>query len=342
MRKGTEVTQRTPPPDLAPQSPAVAFERFIELVRNSSAVFDADPDVVLNLLRPFLVNPERDERYVREMAEAYGVAQFTRMLRRIPLMKSAMWMGRKVLGTMEQYLPDFIARLRDLENALRTSLRPGSIALHINPIRYIDTPAGFGRSVFHRYRVEVQTLIESTPEDALQSIGVDVTATAGTTEVIVDNMTPQAGFSAVGLKQGAGAQFGHQMTTTEKVSSGGEVSAAGAKVVTGVESTFAEQFSATLSSTAETTVGRIEQYLIARRIGNRAIWRAVAGIGPIDVAGTTYAIDVLIPAETNQMDLHVVARVEWFQAGTVPAELRRTLLLPNPSSVSSLVIRATE
>ena len=168
---------RTPPPDLAPQSPAAAFGRFVELVRSSPLMFDADPDAVLSLLRPFLVNPNRDEPHVRAIAEAYGAAQVTKVLGNFPIMKQVLqltkWRTRG--STMEKYLPDLIKRLRALEAALRTELRPGSITLHLKPVRYLDTPPGFGSENFHRYRIQVQTLIESTPDDALEAVAVQLT-----------------------------------------------------------------------------------------------------------------------------------------------------------------------
>jgi hypothetical protein len=77
--------------------------------------------------------------------------------------------------------------------------------------------------------------------------------------------------------------------------------------------------------------------LIAQRIGNRAMWRALASVGPIDAAGAEYTADVLIPADSQGVDVRVGARVEWLRAGAVPAELRRTVVLPRPAVESRLV-----
>jgi hypothetical protein len=330
---------RTPPPDLAPQSPAAAFERFIELVRSSSVLFDADPEAVFSLLRPFLANPRRDEPHVREIVEAYGYARMSKMFRRLPL-KQMLWLSSwgKLRGTstMEQYSPELIKRLRDLEATLRTELRPGSITLQLKPVRYLDTPDGLSER-FHRYRVQVQTLIESTPEDALQAVAVELTVNAGAAELVVDDISPQAGFSAVGIKETGGLQVGHQQMSSEKDTVGAEISAVGAKVSIGAESASTEQSSTLVTIGGEKTVARVEQYLIARRIGNRAMWRALASVGPIDAAGAEYTADVLIPADSQGVDVRVGARVEWLRAGAVPAELRRTVVLPRPAVESRLV-----
>jgi hypothetical protein len=104
---------------------------------------------------------------------------------------------------MEQSAPDFINRLRELEATLRTELRPGSITLHLKPMRYLDTPAGFGGQTFHRFRIQVQTLIDSTPDDALQAVAVELTLNDGAADLVIDDISPQAGFSAVGLKETA-------------------------------------------------------------------------------------------------------------------------------------------
>jgi hypothetical protein len=325
---------RTPPPDLAPQNPAAAFERFVELVRSSSAVFDADPDAVLSLLRPFLANPNRDEPHVREIAEAYGVARLSMVFRSFPLMKQAVRLARWGFGTMEQYSPNLIKRLRALEATLRTELRPGSITLHLKPVRHLDTPTGFGAKTFQRYRLQVQTLIEATPDDALQAVVVELTATARETEPVVDDISPLAGFSAVGLKRTGAVQVGHQHTLSEKETGGAEISGLGGKLSLGAESVSGEQFSTMIAAGGERTVARVEQYLIARKIGNRAIWRAVAGVGPIDAAGAEYTADILLAADSEEIDVRVDARAEWLRAGAVPAELRRTVILPRPVAES--------
>jgi len=153
----------------------------------------------------------------------------------------------------------------------------------------------------------------------------------------VDDIAPQAGFSAVGLKRTAGLQVGHQQTSSEKETAGAEISGVGAKLSTGVESVSTEQSSTLVTVGGEKTVARVEQYLIARRIGNRAMWRALAGVGPIDAAGAEYTADVLVPAGSQEIDIRVEARVEWFRAGAVPAELSRTVVLPRPAAEARLV-----
>jgi hypothetical protein len=317
-------------PELPPQSPAAAFERFIELVRTSPPVFDADPETVLSLIRPFLANPVRDEPHVRQISQAYAAALLGKALNRIPLMKHfsrlVMW-GKP---TMEDHSPRFIDRLRALESALLSELRPGSISLNLKPIRYLDSPEGFGAGAFHRYRIQVQTLIESTADDAMDAVAIELAVGSGADDAIVDDISPQAGFSAVALKQTAGVQLGRKYTSSNEVKAGAEISGPLAKVSTEATSGSVEQASILETAGGESTLARVEQYLIARMIGNRAMWRALAGVGPIDASGASYTADVLVPAKARSLDVRVDARVEWLHAGAVPAELRQTLELPHP------------
>lgn len=325
--------QSFPPPtqDLAPQSPVAAFERFIEVVRSRSAIFDADPEVLLSLLRPFLANPSRDEPHVRQIAEAYGATQMVKAITLIPLMKLVIRLTRWRRPTIGQYSPNLIKRLRALEATLRTEIRPGSIALYLKPIRYLDTPGGLGTESFHRYRFQVQTLIESTPDDALQAVEVKLTVNAGIAEAVVDDICPQAGFSAVGLKRTDSLEVGQQQMLSDEVTADAEISGTVAKISTGAKSVSKEHSSVLATAGGEKTVARVEQYLIARMIGNRAMWRVIAGLGPIDAAGADYTADVLVPVGAQAVEIRVDARVEWLRSGAVPAELRRTVALPRPA-----------
>ena len=83
-----------------------------------------------------------------------------------------------------------------------------------------------------------------------------------------------------------------------------------------------------MSAASERTAARVEQYLVARKIGQRAIWRAVANVGPIDAAGAEYTADFLVPDGTKEIRLSVDAKIEWLRAGVAPARLEQALVLP--------------
>ena len=51
-------------------------------------------------------------------------------------------------------------------------------------------------------------------------------------------------------------------------------------------------------------------------------------VGPIDAAGEEYSIDVLVPEGVHEIHQQVEARLKWFRAGIVPAEVRRRVKLP--------------
>jgi hypothetical protein len=77
-------------------------------------------------------------------------------------------------------------------------------------------------------------------------------------------------------------------------------------------------------------MARAEQYLIARKAENRAFWRALAGIGPLDVGGIEYSADLLIPDGVSELILKLEAKADRRRAGVAPAEMERTLSLPRP------------
>ena len=237
-------------------------------------------------------------------------------------------LSKRFQGTMEDISPPFIQRLRALEAALKNELRPGSVTIHIKPTRYIETPSGFGNGHLLRYRIQVQTLVEDSVDDVLEAVSLDIRVAAENAEVQVDDMSPKAAFSTVSRKSAAAVQVGIKQTRADKQVVAGEISGGGAKTSSSLESSTSREESLSLSQGNEQTVARVEQYLVARKVANRALWRVIAGVGPIDAAGEEYSIDVLVPEGVHEIDLHVEARLEWFRAGIVPAEIRRRLKLP--------------
>jgi hypothetical protein len=304
----------TSPVDKAPNTPADAFAQFVEVVRKSrTGEINAASDDLYLLLRPFLINPARHEEHVRVIVKGIALAHFCETFGTSELFQLARLFRR---GTTEQSDPDFIKKLRALEGALTSDLRPGSVSLHQKPIRYLDTPTGYGDAILHRYRVQVQLGVDVSISEALDAVSLEMTVEAAGAEIIVDDITPAPGFSVVGLRRSTGIQSTLAETTTAKASAGAEVGAGGSKVTSSVEATSAEQRSTLHSLSAEHTLSRVEQYLIARKAGNRAFWRALAGIGEIDVGGIEYSADLLVPDSVREVALKVEAKVEWRRAGT--------------------------
>lgn len=319
-----------------PSSPAEAFAQFVELIRKSPVGLVGVPaDDIFHLLRPFIVNPARNQAAVREIAEAFGTAEMATTL--APVLKLIRWIpgNKKLKGTIEQFNPNLVERLRTLETMLKTNLLPGSVVVYLKPVQYLETPQGYGLIELHRYRVIVQTLVDPSEGDALDAVSIQLTATAdNAADVVVDGMSPQPGFSVVGVKASSGAQHGMQDTISEKEGITSEISGAGAKISGGLETTHSVQESTLISIGTERSLARVEQYLIARKAGNRAIWRALAGIGPIDASGIEYVADLLVPDSVGEILIRVEAKVDWAYAGTIPTDVQKTLPLPRPQRLS--------
>lgn len=319
----------------AQQSTAAAFETFIEVLRKSSPTLDdLDPSLLVGLMRPFLVNPTRDAAPFKEVLDAYAAATMARTISKIAVVRLLLRLGKAGLRTptFEALAPDLISRLKHMEAVLRSDIKPGSIALVLKPIRYLDTPAGFGKATLHRYRLQAQTLVEQTADDEMQATSLEISAVGEGADVFVDDMQPSAAFSTVALKRSSGMQLGQQATVNEKAAAGGELSGAVGKVSTALEHVSTEQASASVTFANEMSASRVQQYLVARKLGNRAIWRAVAGVGPIDAAGAEYTADFLVPASIRQLHVRVDAKVEWLRLGVSAAELDVDVSLPEPTA----------
>ena len=193
-----------------------------------------------------------------------------------------------------------------------------------------------GPPPLHRYRVIVQTIVEPSDADSLTSVELELTATCSDgTEIVVDAISPQPGFSAIGLKSSKGTQHGTEETAAEKATVGSELSATGAKVSSSIETSRSVKESSLFSIGTERSIAQVEQYLIARKAGNRAMWRALAGVGPIDASGLEYMADLLVPDSVPEMQVSVEAKVDWLYAGTTPAAVQKTFSLPRPRQMAA-------
>jgi len=54
------------------------------------------------------------------------------------------------------------------------------------------------------------------------------------------------------------------------------------------------------------------------------------GVGPLDAGGVQYSADLLVPDGVRELAIRFEAKADWRRAGVVPAEMRRTILLPHP------------
>jgi hypothetical protein len=156
----------------SPTSPAEAFAQFVELIRKSPAALVGVPaEDFLHLLRPFIINPARNGAAVRQIVEAFGIARASTLMAPLfkPTLKLIGWMpGRwRLKGTVEQFNPTYVDRLRALETMLKKDLLPGSVAVYVKPVQYLETPPGYGLIELHRYRVIVQTLVDPSEADTL-------------------------------------------------------------------------------------------------------------------------------------------------------------------------------
>lgn len=312
------------------QSPVAAFEHFVDIVRRSRGLSDVEPDTIRPLLRPFLANPHRDDAPVREIVNAIGAATFSSLIRRLPGFN---WIFPRMFGPMEKWAPQYVARLTELEAILKNHLTPGSVTIHLMPVRFLEMPSGFGRSPQLRYRLQVQTLIDVPEGDHLEAVSLEVRALSQE-GVVFEELSPSAAFSSVTRKNSIGAQTGLKHTATQRDSASVNIGGAKAGLSSSRDVTHSEEVSVTMSSGAEQTNSTVEQYLVARMAANRAVWRVIAGVGPIDPAGLQYTVDFLAPPQTRELELEIDARIEWRRAGAVPAELRQRLLLPSPDDES--------
>jgi hypothetical protein len=315
----------------APQTPAQAFERYVEIVRKSPDYrINVQPQELMTLILPFLANPQRHGNHVAVLVMSFALAL-------LQVMKSFFGKpGSLFRWVMNRFIPrelrwnQYRAGLQELERLLFEELKPGSVYLHLKPTRYLETPAGYGERRLHRYRIQTQLAVEPTKEDTLAGVAVELTLEAAGADVTIDAISPQAGFSAVGVRNSAGIQLGEQETVSTKAVLQTELLAVPVKVKSEGEMSRLQQQTKSLSVGAEQTLSRVEQYLMARVAGHRVYWRALAGVGPLDVGGIEYSVDILAPEAITEVAVKIRAGVDWQRAGTIPAELNQSITLPRP------------
>ncbi|XAZ81990.1 hypothetical protein A6C57_27725 (plasmid) [Fibrella sp. ES10-3-2-2] len=321
------------PSHLEPRNSVAAYEQLIEIVKNSKHSM-ASPQTLFGLLRPFLINPDRDTEFVSTIVVMYGVSVFWEAIRRTPLKRPVQWLlsrGKRNESLLE-IQGNLLNQLQTLEENLRKRIKPGSIDLHINPVRYLETPVGFGSNGYHKYRLQLQTLVEETKDDFLQTVSVAIEITDPSTGIMVERMMPEAGFSTIGLKKSISSQSNHQQITGEKRIISGEIAGGIVKGSAINETTYLEQQTHGSAFGNEQSSSQVEQYQFARKFSNKATWKIIAGVGPTDVGGLEYMIEILVPVSISSVSVAIKATIEWLNAGTVGTELTRELKLPTISN----------
>ncbi|RYF74510.1 MAG: hypothetical protein EOO39_08475 [Cytophagaceae bacterium] len=329
--KHTEGTDA--PSHLQPRNSVAAYEQLIEIVKNSKHGM-ASPQTLLGLLRPFLINPDRDTEYVSTIVGLYSMSVFWEAIRRTPLKRPIQWFlsrGKRNDSLLE-IQENLLNQLQTLEENLRKRIRPGSIDLHINPIRYLETPDGFGNYGYHKYRLQLQTLVEETKDDSLQTVSVVIEITTPSTGVMIERMVPEAGFSTIGLKKSISNQSSHQHVTGEKRIVSGEMASGIVKGSAINETTYSDQQTYGSAFGNEQSSSQVDQYQYARKFSNKATWKILAGVGPTDVGGLEYTLEILVPVSISSINVAIKATIEWLNAGTVGSELTCELKLPTISN----------
>lgn len=312
----------------APQGPLDAFESFAALIRDSSDPFERDPDVFLAHLRPFLQNPPRTQHHVKEIIDSYSMATLypliSRFYEKVPFF--GQWFLRRLLTP---YLEQKRKRITELTDTLREDLQPGAVRIHVKPIRALGVPSGFDQK-YRAYLVQVQILVEDTPDDSIVSVDVGFQLGADGNDISIDVLTPGPAFSEVQRKDVAETQMGlsHNQSMTKSVDGG--LSGGIAKLSGGVELAKSTTGSLSVSGGVEQSTSSAEQYLAARMLGPRATWNVLAGIGAIDVAANEYAAQFKAPADVKDIELQVDVTVTWFRLGQIPAAVRDVVVLPEP------------
>ncbi|MCX6212843.1 hypothetical protein [Spirosoma sp.] len=339
--KDTNVEQaeeNNAPSHFQPRNSVDAYEQLIEIVKNSKHSM-ASPQTILGLLRPFLINPDRDTEYVSTIVGLFSISVFWEAIRHTPLRRPILWFlsrGKRNESLLE-IQGNLLNQLQTLEENLRKRIKPGSIDLHINPVRYLETPVGFGIDGYHKYRLQLQTLVEETNDDLLQTVSVAIEITTPSAGITIERMVPEAGFSTIGLKKSISSQSSHQKVIGEKRIVSGEMASGIVKGSAINETTYSEQQTQGLVSGNEQSSSQVEQYQFARKFSNKAIWKIIAGVGPTDVGGLEYTIEVLVPISITAISVSIKATIEWQNSGTVGTELTCEIKLPATNSGSQTV-----
>jgi len=213
-------------------------------------------------------------------------------------------------------------------------LRPGSVSLVLKPVQYIDTPSGFGDAK-HLYKLQLQLVAELSADDILEGVDVEMTVKSAKAEITIDEIFPKPGFSVIGVKSTVGLISGNKGINTVGTSVVGEVGGKGAKATGSMGKTHTEEVSRLINVAKEEEKEGVEQYLIARNIGNGAMWRVLAGKGPVDAGGLEYSAHLLVPVDVLELALKAQGRAYWRRGGEVPASLRFPALLPHDPSFAA-------
>jgi hypothetical protein len=337
----SEPQQPSTPPGLY-QTPAGAYTRFLELIRKSPAGrLEATPDELMPLLEPFLANPERHWRQVSEIVRVIGYAHVFQTLYKFPAMRRLMAFSARLTqghkGTMESAAPEFIARLRKLGSELTRELHAGETLVHVRPLRYLDTPAGYAGRPRHKHELAIQIAVEPMESDEPSFLDARLTV-EGAPDVDIGEIAPTAAYTSFTMEESVSAEQSRQSTLSGKLASEFELSATLAKTKVQAEAASSDMAAASRSASRKRTYADTEQQVLARRSGRTVFWRIQRSRGPVDVGAVDLKAELLVPENVRTLQVRLDVAVDWEHAGRSPASLTKTLDVPSPPVKSLLTL----
>jgi hypothetical protein len=304
--------------------PAQAFQRFYELIETEDLPFgEADRDDYLNLLRPFLVNPDRHEQHVRALVDAAGAAQMNRLMFAILPGKRLV---RRVLRKQAKKLTErMLQRYGHLRGQLLAEVEPGELSFDMLPPR---RPTAAAEWEANRRLWLLQAKLAVHPTAGFQPDSLSLRLELDPEAQLVAQL-PTSEMSNTGVHEVQLSNEGQfRVATSDTAKIGAGFSATPAKLTSELATSDTREVTLSASGSHKVTYTARVAKVIASAVGNVARWEMLGTADERPVGGLDFYLTVLLPAEATRTSVKVSALVAFGGWGPLRLEYAKTLELP--------------
>ncbi len=310
------------------KNPAKTFNEFVSIIRNKNIteLFEIKQEKFDELLRPFIVNPSKNEHYLQIICSLKWAILFTKRV--YELIHLPKFLKNKIIkesfllqGIFEEF--DIVNKI-SLENA-----QPCELNIDLLPTRILETPEEWKNQnlLIHLLEIRVSVIPENDLIPNAIELRLDILENE---DVKIIESFPTTDFSDTGEYQisiSEGGKFTQRKSKATSFELGGEVgnkirspnlligenqTKLSSKFSTGTEKSTEEEKSESFGYNFRYTNKVIK--VISSAVGRRANWKILRTNDNIPIGGITFYVSCLVPSNINiiKSEINLVTNLDLF------------------------------
>jgi hypothetical protein len=277
-------------------SPLKAFEKFLELTSDRKKVYNINEELIDEVIKPFLANPEQHLEHVKIMTEARWVIHFTNILYAAfpkPI--------RSLLLRLSEWPNEYFERINKLKAELLKTTEPASLSIDILPSRILETPPEWTKLNKQIHLIEIRTAINPSENLLPNSFDLKIDFEAKRSVQLIESF-PSTDFSEAGNYKVGMSKEGKFISSSKiggELKIGGEYKGASAKI--DLEKSKTNEQISTQKVAYEFQYSNKVLKIISSSVGKTAIWKLLRTTDHFPIGGLNFYLSILAPKDLNEL-----------------------------------------